>query len=145
WSRGNGWVVGGLARILDVWPAGDARRAQYEALLREMAGELRTIQASDGFWRSDLLNPNAFPNPESSGTAFFTFGLAWGINHGVLDRATYLDAAVRGWTALTSVVDAQGRLGYVQPVGARPGPAAVTDTNDYATGALMLAGAEMLK
>jgi unsaturated rhamnogalacturonyl hydrolase len=144
WSRGNGWVVAGTARVLEALPATDARRPDYEALLREMASKLRDIQGTDGFWRSDLLNPNAFPNPESSGTAFFTFGLAWGINHGVLDRATYLDTVKKGWAALLSAVDAQGRLGWVQAVGSKPGATNQADTNDYATGALLLAGEQML-
>jgi unsaturated rhamnogalacturonyl hydrolase len=145
WSRGNGWVVGGIARILEVLPATNARRGDYENLLREMADKLRTIQAADGYWRSSLTNPTAFPTPESSGTAFFTFGLAWGINHGVLDRATYLDTVVRGWNALVMAVGANGRLGWVQAVGAKPGPSNQADTNDYATGALLLAGNELLK
>jgi len=144
WSRGNGWVVAGIARVLDFLPAGDTHRADYEALLRTMAAKLITLQGSDGFWRSNLLDPTAFPNPESSGTAFFSFALAWGIGHGVLDRAATLDSVTRGWQALVSAVDAQGRLGWVQQVGLQPGPAAQTDTNDYAAGALLLTGEQLL-
>ena len=145
WSRGNGWVVAGLARLLDALPAADPRRADYENLLRQMMAKLITLQAADGFWRSDLLNPNAFPTPESSGTAFFCFALAWGMNHGVLDRATYLDSARRAWSALGTAVSTAGRLGWVQAVGAKPGPSNMADTNDYATGAFLLAGTELLK
>jgi len=144
WSRGNGWVVAGIARLLDALPANDARRPDYENLLRTMAGKLKTLQGADGFWRSDLLDPNAFPMQESSGTAFFCFGIAWGIDHGVLDRATYLDTALRAWTALGTAVSPAGRLGWVQAVGARPGPTNMNDTNDYATGAFLLAGTELL-
>ena len=143
WSRGNGWVVAGIARLLDALPADDARRPDYEGLLRQMAGKLRTLQA-DGFWRSDLLNPSAFPAQESSGTAFFCFAMAWGIHHGVLDRATYLDAVLRAWTALGTAVSPAGRLGWVQAVGSKPGPTNANDTNDYATGAFLLAGTELL-
>ena len=145
WARGNGWVVAGIARILDVLPATDPRRADYEDLLRGMATKLAAIQASDGFWRSSLTQPNAFPNPETSGTAFFCFGIAWGINHGVLDRATFGPVVVKAWAALISAVSAQGRLGYVQAVGAMPGPATPDATNDYATGALLLSGSEILQ
>ena len=145
WSRGNGWVVAGIARLLDALPPNDARRPDYEALMRVMAGKLRTLQAADGFWRSDLLNPNAFTTPESSGTAFFCYGMAWGIHHGVLDRATYLDTVLRAWAALGSVISDAGRLGWVQAVGLRPGPSAMADTNDYATGAFLLAGSELLQ
>ena len=122
----------------------NTRRGDYEDLLRLMAGKLKTLQSADGFWRSDLLNPDAFPTPESSGTAFFCYGLAWGINHGVLDRATYLDTVLRAWTALGSAVSTEGRLGWVQAVGAKPGPSNLNDTNDYATGAFLLAGNELL-
>jgi rhamnogalacturonyl hydrolase YesR len=145
WSRGNGWVVAGIARILEALPATDARRSDYETLLRQMATKLASIQASDGFWRSSLTQPNAYTNPESSGTAMFTFGIAWGINNGVLDRATFLPTVMKGWAALVSAVSAQGRLGWVQAVGAMPGPATMDNTNDYATGAFLLAGAEVLK
>jgi unsaturated rhamnogalacturonyl hydrolase len=145
WSRGNGWVVAGIARILQVLPATDARRADYESLLRLMATKLQGIQAADGFWRSSLTQPNAFTTPESSGTAFFCFGIAWGINNGVLDRATFLPTVMKAWAALVSAVDATGQLGWVQAVGAAPGPSTIGSTNDYATGAFLLSGSEILK
>lgn len=145
WSRGNGWVVAGLARILEVLPESDSRRGDYENLLTEMATKLVTIQASDGFWRSSLTQPNAYNNPESSGTAFFCFGIAWGIHHGVLDRATFLPTVEKAWEALGTAVNSQGRLGWVQAVGAQPGPATMDSTNDYATGAFLLAGSEILE
>jgi rhamnogalacturonyl hydrolase YesR len=145
WSRGNGWVFAGIARILDVLPADDPRRPDYEALFQSMASKLRSLQASDGFWRSSLTQPTAFTTPESSGTAFFCFGMAWGIDHGLLDRAQFLPTVTRAWNALASVVDDRGRLGWVQAVGAAPGPSTMNATNDYATGALLLAGAELLK
>jgi len=145
WSRGNGWVVAGTARILDVLPAADARRSKYEALLKTMATKLASVQAADGYWRSSLTQPNAFKDPETSGTAFFTFGIAWGINHGVLDRATFLPVVTKAWPALVKAVSAQGRLGYVQAVGAEPGPSTADNTNDYATGAFLLTGEQLLK
>lgn len=146
WSRGNGWVFGGLARIMDYLPASDAKKPNYEALFKEMAAALLKAQQPDGFWRSDLLDPQRFANPESSGTAFFTFGMAWGIHHGLLDRATYLPATLLGWNALTkTAINAQGKIGWVQVVASAPGAATVNDTRDYAAGAFLLAGAEMLE
>ncbi len=145
WSRGNGWVVGGIARILEVLPSTDSRRADYETLLTQMASKLRTVQASDGFWRSSLTQPNAYTTPETSGTTFFCYGIAWGINHGILDRATYLPTVTKAWAALGTAVSAQGRLGWVQAVGFQPGPSTVDSTNDYATGAFLLAGSEVMK
>jgi rhamnogalacturonyl hydrolase YesR len=145
WSRGNGWVLAGIARILEVLPATDSRHADYETLLSQMASKLRSVQASDGFWRSSLTQPNAFTTPETSGTALFCYGLAWGINHGVLDRATYLPVVTRAWAALGTAVNAQGRLGWVQAVGKEPGPSTLDSTNDYAVGAFLLAGEQILK
>jgi rhamnogalacturonyl hydrolase YesR len=145
WARGNGWVIGGLVRIMEDLPADDSHRADYETLLKEMSTKLRSVQASDGFWRSSLTQPNAYTTPETSGTTFFCFGIAWGINHGILDRATYLPVVTKAWAALGTAVNAQGRLGWVQAVGQAPGPSTADATNDYATGAFLLAGEQVLK
>ncbi len=144
WSRGNGWVFAGIARILEDLPQSDARRTDYEALFASMAARLRDLQASDGFWRSSLTHPADFDMPETSGTAFFCFGLAWGIHHGLLDRESYLPSVVNAWHSLESAVSASGRLGWVQPPAAAPGASPADSTNDYATGALLLAGSEIL-
>jgi unsaturated rhamnogalacturonyl hydrolase len=157
WSRGNGWVIGGLARILDYLPTTDARYADYVTLLKTMAAALAPLQGADGLWRSNLLNPSAFPNPETSGTGFFVYAMAWGIAHGVLDRATYLPIVRKGWDGtgatcvanspcgLVGALDAQGHLGWVQGVGLQPGPATQTSYQPYATGAFLLAGSEVAK
>lgn len=146
WSRGNGWVFAGLPRIMEYLPAADAQKPKYETLFKEMAVALVKAQQADGFWRSDLLKPTRFANPESSGTAFFTYGMAWGIHHGLLDRATYLPVALKGWNALTkTALNAQGKLGWVQVVASAPGAANEADTRDYAAGALLLAAAELLE
>lgn len=145
WSRGNGWVIAGIARILDHLPSGDPRRPEYEALFRRMASALAAAQGEDGFWRSNLADPGQHPGPESSGTAFFTFALAWGIGSGLLDRAAFEPVARRGWRALVSAVDGDGRLGWVQPIGAAPRAAAPDQAHEYAAGAFLLAGAEMVR
>ena len=54
-----------------------------------MSAAMAAIQGSDGLWRTGLLDPDSYPLPENSGSAFFTYALAWGINHGILDRAEY--------------------------------------------------------
>lgn len=145
WSRGNGWVFAGLPRIMEYLPAADAKKPNYETLFKQMAVALLKAQQADGFWRSDLLKPERFANPESSGTAFFTYGMAWGIHHGLLDRATYLPAALKGWNALTkTALNAQGKLGWVQVVASAPGAATEADTRDYAAGALLLAASELI-
>ena len=143
WARGNGWVFGGLARILSYLPPSDPHYADYLALYKDMAKRLAGIQGTDGLWRSSLLDPAEFPMPETSGSAFFTYGLAWGVNHSVLDRAAYLPAVQKGWAGLVSQVNAEGRLGSVQKVAGSPGPSRPEDTQEYAVGALLLAGEQM--
>lgn len=143
WSRGNGWVFAGIARVLTFLPKDDPARPAYEMLFKEMAAKLQTLQKPDGYWPTSLLAPENAP-PESSGTGFFVYGLAWGINAGLLDRATYEPAVLRGWQALEKAVDADGRLGWVQQVSDRPEQVAQSDTQFYGVGALLLAGSALL-
>jgi unsaturated rhamnogalacturonyl hydrolase len=146
WSRGNGWVFAGLPRIMEYLPAADAQKPNYEKLFKDMAAALLKAQQADGFWRSDLRDPQRFPNVESSGTAFFTYGMAWGIHHGLLDRATYLPAALKGWNGLVkTALTAEGKIGWVQVVASSPGAAKEADTKDYAAGAFLLAGSELIE
>jgi unsaturated rhamnogalacturonyl hydrolase len=145
WSRGNGWVIAGLARMLEDVPAGFRNRDRYLALFREMAAAVLAAQSSDGYWRSSLLDPDSRPNPETSGTGFFTYALAWGVNQGLLDRATYEPAAKRGWAALVRAVQKDGMLGWVQQIGAEPGSAGADSTEVYGTGAFLLAGSEIIR
>jgi unsaturated rhamnogalacturonyl hydrolase len=145
WARGNGWVVAGIPRVLDYLPANDAKRADYILVFKSLVAAIAKLQGTDGLWRSNLLHANAFPNPETSGSGFFTFGMAWGIANGVLDRAQYLPAVQKGWNGLVGAVDANGRLGYVQNVGAAPAAANATETHPYGVGAFLLAGEQIIK
>jgi rhamnogalacturonyl hydrolase YesR len=145
WSRGNGWVIAGLARLLQDMPADYPERGRYVALFREMAEKVRAVQGQDGYWRSSLLDPESRPNPETSGTGFFTFSLAWGINAGLLDRATFEPHVRRGWEAMVRAVHPDGMLGWVQQIGAEPGSATFESTEVYGVGALLLAGSEVHK
>jgi unsaturated rhamnogalacturonyl hydrolase len=145
WARGNGWVIAGVARILTYLPQDNPKRAAFVTMLKTMANSLKAVQQPDGLWRANLLQPNSVPNPETSGTGFFTFAMAWGINNGILDKATYLPVVTKGWEGLNSHVDAAGKLGYVQPVGAGPAPAGAGSTVEYGVGAFLLAGSEMAK
>jgi unsaturated rhamnogalacturonyl hydrolase len=143
WSRGNGWVLAGLARVLQFMPANHPERPRYVKLFHEMAPKVASIQSSDGYWRSDLLHPDKTPVPETSGTAFYVYALAWGVNEGLLDRATYEPVIRRGWTALVRAVHPNGMLGYVQRIGDQPGDTSATGTEIYGVGALLLAGSEV--
>lgn len=144
WSRGNGWVIGGLARMLDNMPKKYRSRNKYENLMRELAVALKMQQQADGFWKSDLLNPKKYPMGETSGTAFFCYGIAWGINNGVLDKQTFLPVVEKSWVALTSAIHPNGRLGWVQPGGDRPNLSTSDMSNWYATGAYLMAGRQVL-
>jgi unsaturated rhamnogalacturonyl hydrolase len=145
WSRGNGWVIAGLARFIQVLPAEHPDRPRYEKLFRNMCAKLLSLQDTDGLWRSSLLDPASYPLPETSGTGFNTFAFAWGVNTGLLDRAVYGPAALKGWNGLVRHIAADGMLGSCQPVGADPRRIKETDTEVYGTGALLLAGSEMYK
>ncbi len=145
WSRGNGWVLAGTARVLQYLPLDDPNRPVYINLLQEMSAKLITLQQPDGYWHSDLLSPEHYDNPESSGTGFFTYGIAWGINNGFLDEQTYAPAAQAGWEALKAAVQPSGLLGWVQPVGAGPTGTSATTTDVFGVGAYLLAGSEMQK
>jgi unsaturated rhamnogalacturonyl hydrolase len=88
WSRGNGWVLGALVRTLQFLPMNDPSRPRFEQLFKDMAAKILSLQQADGMWRASLLDPDNYPTPEASGSALFTYGLAWGVNQGLLDRAT---------------------------------------------------------
>jgi rhamnogalacturonyl hydrolase YesR len=145
WSRGNGWVYGGLALMLEHLPGDHPKRGFYESLFKEMTTAILATQQPDGLWHPSLLDPTEIDAGETSGSGFFTFGLAWGINQGLLDRATHLPAVTRAWTGLMTRVKPDGLVGYVQPVGAAPDHLETGDTQDYGTGAFLLAGSEILR
>ena len=138
WSRGNGWVFAGMARIIPLLEEKSADRVRMEALFREMAERLRAAQKPDGYWPPSLLAGEDSP-PESSGTGFFTYGMAWGIRAGLLDRRMYEPTARRGWDALVRAIQPDGRLGWVQQVSDRPEKVAADDTQYYGVGAFLLA------
>lgn len=140
WSRGNGWVYASLARILTMLPPKSPSRALYQDLFLKMSRKLVTLQRSDGSWSPSLLDPRAATPPETSGTGFFTYGLAWGVKTGLLKEPRYRRAAIRGWTLLTRALDRDGRLGWVQQVGSAPDAVGPHDTQPFGVGAFLLAG-----
>ncbi|HVU33412.1 MAG TPA: glycoside hydrolase family 88 protein [Opitutaceae bacterium] len=143
WSRGNGWVIAGLARVLEFLPADDPARPRFEQQFRDMATRLLGLQQPDGLWRASLLDPEAFPQKETSGSGFFCFALAWGINHHLLDAATFTPAVWRAWEALNQCVDADGRLTHVQTIAGSPKGFPPDATMPYGVGAFLLAGREV--
>ena len=145
WSRGNGWVAGGLVRVLQCLPKDDAVRPRYVEQFKEMCGTLAEIQCADGLWRSGLLDAAAYDGPESSGSAFFVYAFAYGVNQGLLERARFGPVALKGWKGLESCVTPEGWFQKVQPVGDRPGKFKAGCSMPYGAGAFLLAGSEIYK
>ena len=145
WGRGNGWVIGGLVRVLQYLPANHPARPKFEQQFREMMARLVQLQQADGFWRASLLDPDSYPAQEVSGTGFFTYGLFWGMNQGLLDRATYLAPAMKAWNAIVGCVQPDGKLIHVQPIGADPKKFDPNSTEPYGVGAVLLAGSEVYR
>jgi rhamnogalacturonyl hydrolase YesR len=141
WGRGNGWVFAGLARILTDLPPHHPSRRRYESLFKQMAAKLVSLQGRSGYWPVSLLEPQV--TPETSGTGFFVYGLAWGVNHGLLPERRYREPIRRGWRALVVAVQPDGKLGWVQRIGAQPDEVAADDTQLYGVGALLLAASEV--
>ena len=145
WGRGNGWVIGGLVRTIDYIPEDDPMRQKYIDLFKAMMSRLITLQGKDGLWRASVNDPAWHPMPETSGSGFYVFGLAAGINRGWLDAKTYRPAAEKGWKGLTDVLSPDGKVQWSQLVAAAPYPTKKEHTRSYTQGIFLLAASEMYK
>lgn len=145
WSRGNGWVIGGLALMLEEMPKDFEHYGWYLNLYKEMAAKIKDIQPEDGMWRVSLLEPEAWDHGETSGTGFYTFALAWGINNGILSKKEYGPAVAKAWKGLESIQQADGKVTWVQNIGYDPKPASADSWQNFGTGAFLMAGSEVLK
>lgn len=145
WSRGNGWVFAGLVNIMVEL---DPKSKEYNYFLdiyKKMAKRLLELQTPEGHWAMSLLGQEYYPTPETSGSSFYTYGLAWGINQGILVKEDYEPAVKKAWQAMVSYVTEDGMIGYVQPIGGAPGKAWADKTEVYGTGAFLSAGSEIYK
>lgn len=147
WSRGNGWVLAALVRVLNELPNEDTHYSEYLQDYRDMVTALAPLQRKDGFWNVSLYDPTHYGGKETTGTALFTYGMAWGINKGILDRKKYLPIVLKAWHALsTEALHENGFLGYVQGTGKEPKDGqpvtynSVPDFEDYGLGCFLLAG-----
>ena len=145
WSRGNGWVMGGLVRVLQYLPADHPARPRFVQQYREMADKILLCQQPDGLWHSSLLDPGNYPLKETSGSGFFCYALAWGINQGLLDRGKFKPAVVKAWRGLVECVTPEGKLTHVQPIGADPRKFDENATEVYGVGAFLFAGSEVYR
>lgn len=145
WGRGNGWVLAGLVNVMQELDPSSKDYKYFLKIYKKMSAKLLDIQTAKGHWAMSLLGDEFYPTPETSGTAFYAFGLAWGINNGILDKEEYEPAVMKAWNALTGYITEDGMLGYVQPIGAAPGKAWADKTEVYGTGAFLSAGSEIYK
>ena len=152
WSRGNGWVIAALARVMDIIPEDAPHYEEYKQDYLEMAHALVPLQREDGFWNVSLHDPEHFGGRETSGTAFFTYAMAWGVNNGLLDPEKFKPVIAKAWNAMVNdALHPDGFLGYVQGTGKEPKdgqPVTYTskpDFEDYGLGAFLLSGTEVYK
>ena len=146
WSRGNGWVLGGLAEVLKYLPEEDKKYLPfYEQLLQEMSEKIASLQREDGYWRTNLLNADIYPMPETSGTGLFTYAIMYGINQGILPADKYLPIVRKGWDAMVKAVNTEGKVGWTQMVAQKPGKVVKKDTRAYSVGSLLMIASELYR
>ena len=146
WSRGNGWVMAGLVRLLNEMPANYNGRDFYVTLFKQLADRLLTLQQADGLWRTSLLDPDAYPGGEGSGSGFNCYAMAWGINNKILNKEKFLPAVKKVWVRLNTLVTPEGKVGWVQPIGADPRRNFNAESWEaFGAGAFLLAGSEIIK
>ncbi len=145
WSRGNGWVLAGLVKVLENMPVNYPDKKRFIKLYRDMSLRIASLQQPDGSWHTSLLDPESYPIKEMSGTGFYCYSLIWGINHGLLDKNTYWPVVQKAWRVMVSSVNEEGMLGFVQPVGAAPDKVDENSTAIYGVGAFLLTGSELYK
>ncbi len=145
WGRGNGWVLGGLVRVLQVLPDNHPDRTFFVSQFQEICNKMIAIQPADGVWRASLLDPNNFPIQETSSTSFISFALAWGVNQGLLSREKAEPALRKALGVLTTFITPEGKLTHVQPIGADPQHFDTDGTEVYGVGAFLLASSELYR
>ena len=145
WARGNGWVYAALAMMLEYVPQDHPSYSYYKDLYVRMTEAVIRCQDEDGSWHAGMYDPQTWNTPENSASGFFVYGLAWGVNNGVLSEDRYRDAAEKGWDALCSYVHPDGKLGYVQSIGHAPANSSYDDTMPYGVGAFLFAASEIVR
>ena len=149
WARGDGWVFAGLAKVLNDLPPNHADRNRYVSRFKAMAESIAACQQPEGYWTRSMLDATHAPGPETSGTAFFTYGLLWGMNNRILDNSVYQPVVEKSWNYLTkTALQSDGKVGYVQPIGEKAIPGQVVDANstaNFGVGAFLLAASEMVR
>lgn len=143
WGRGNGWVVAGLANILELLPEHDPNRYFYIDLYKKMCSRFVELQNPQGYWHASLLDPESYPSPETSATSLIVYAIAYGLNNNILEGNKYYESLQNGWSFLESVIDNEGKMGWVQPIGADPKSVTSEMTAVYGVGAFLMAANEI--
>ena len=149
WARGDGWVLAGLAKVLQDMPETYVRQPFFVEKYTRLARAVASLQQKEGYWTRSMADPEHAPGPETSGTAFFTYGLLWGVNHGYLSKKEFAPVIARAWKYLTeTALQKSGKVGYVQPIGERAIPGQTVDQNseaNFGVGAFLLAACEYVR
>ena len=149
WARGDGWVFAGLAKVLADMPKSYKHYNLFVTRYQQMAVALAKSQQTEGYWTRSILDPAQAPGPETSGTAFITYGYLWGMNNGLLSKADYSSTTQKSWRYLTQfALQPNGSVGYVQPIGEKAIPGQIVDQNstaNFGVGAFLLAACEMYR
>ena len=149
WARGDGWVLAGLAKVLQDMPESYIRQPFFVDKYTRLARAVASLQQKEGYWTRSMADPDHAPGPETSGTAFFTYGLLWGVNHGYLPKKEFKPVIDRAWRYLTeTALQSSGKVGYVQPIGERAIPGQTVDQNseaNFGVGAFLLAACEYVR
>ena len=145
WSRGNGWAIAGIARILQYLPKDHANYERYAEVLQSMAAALKDCQSEEGFWYPNLADPGHVRLKETSGTSFFLYGITYGVNNGFLDRDEYLPVIKKGWKSVCDEISDEGKVQWGQLVGDQPVNLKKEHSHEYVTGTFLLAASEIYK
>lgn len=149
WARGDGWVLAGLAKVLQDLPKDSKYRAFYVQRFQQLAEGVARCQQAEGYWSRSMLCEDDAPGYETSGTAFFIYGMLWGVNNGLLPASKYKPVIEKGWKYLSTIaLQSDGSIGFVQPIGEKPDPTKTVDAHSQApfgTGAWLLAACEYAK
>lgn len=145
WGRGNGWALAGIASVLSYLPKNHKNYGIYVDVFTKMAAAAIKCQDENGYWHPSMLDPDSYPDQENSATGLLTYGLAWGINKGILDESVYTAPVFKAWESMVRCVSPEGKLGFVQKVGQRPEKIFKDSTEIYGAGAFLLAGSEIYK
>ena len=149
WARGDGWVLAGLAKVLQDMPETYVRQPFFVEKYVNLARGVKAVQQPQGYWTRSMMDPEQAPGPETSGTAFFCYGLLWGVNNGYLSKKEFGPTIEKAWKYLTeTALQKDGKIGYVQPIGERAIPGQKVDADsqaNFGVGAFLLAACEYVR